>query len=339
MISSAKCSPLVSILIPSYNAERWIEEAIASALQQTWENCEIVVVDDGSTDRTLEIAERFQSPKVKIHQQDNQGASSARNLAFELSSGDYVMWLDADDMMSSDKIERQVERIRLLESERFMISCGWKHFHYDPQRGGLNRNSLWADLTREEWLYRKLANNDHQQTATWLISRELALEAGKWDERMITDDDGDFFLRVLMVSNGVKFVEGPLVYYRRTPFGSWGDLTSCPLRLQAQWLSMQSHVRNLLFLEDSPRSREACINFLQRWFHHYYKDEVELVSEFESLASDLGGELQPPRLAWKYRWVQKIFGWSTAKWASQVVPQVKSRAIDRWERRKFDKSS
>src|SRR4029450_13201330 len=101
--------PLVSILIPAYNAERWIADTIRSALLQTWPRKEIIVVDDGSTDRTLQAARHFASPTVSIVTQENQGASAARNRAFELCQGDYIQWLDADDLLALDKIAKQVE--------------------------------------------------------------------------------------------------------------------------------------------------------------------------------------------------------------------------------------
>ena len=84
--------PLVSILIPAYNAQRWIADTIRSAIEQTWPNKEIIVVDDGSTDETLSIALRFANTNVTIATQANQGASAARNKACSLCRGDYNGW-------------------------------------------------------------------------------------------------------------------------------------------------------------------------------------------------------------------------------------------------------
>ena len=110
-------APLISILIPAYNAEKWIAETLESALAQTWPNKEVIVVDDGSTDRTLLIARQFESPWVKVLSQPNQGASSARNVAFGLSQGDYIQWLDADDVLAPDKLAQQME-VAALVSKR-----------------------------------------------------------------------------------------------------------------------------------------------------------------------------------------------------------------------------
>ena len=99
---------LVSILIPAFNAEAWIGDTIRSALAQTWQRKEIIIVDDGSTDETLAIARRFASKELVVVGQENQGAAAARNHAFSLSQGDYIQWLDADDLLSPDKLARSV---------------------------------------------------------------------------------------------------------------------------------------------------------------------------------------------------------------------------------------
>ena len=99
--------PKVSILIPLYNSENYIEETIQSCLNQTYENIEIIIVDDGSTDKSLQIAKSFESGKLKVYSQPNSGACKARNLAFEKSIGDYIQYLDADDLLSENKIENQ----------------------------------------------------------------------------------------------------------------------------------------------------------------------------------------------------------------------------------------
>src|SRR5438876_760555 len=100
--------PLVSILIPAYNAEEWIADTIRSAIGQTCPRKEIIVVDDGSSDRTAEVAQRFASKEVTVVSIQNQGAAAARNHALRLSQGDYIQWLDADDLLAPDKVERQL---------------------------------------------------------------------------------------------------------------------------------------------------------------------------------------------------------------------------------------
>src|SRR5215813_13975286 len=101
--------PLVSVLIPAYNAASSVAATLESAIGQTWPRKEIIVIDDGSTDRTLDILQRFESKDVRIITQDNQGAAATRNRLFSLSQGDYIQWLDADDLLAPHKISSQLD--------------------------------------------------------------------------------------------------------------------------------------------------------------------------------------------------------------------------------------
>src|SRR5207237_10738940 len=190
-------TPLVSILQTAYNAERWIGDTIQSALTQTWPRTEIIIVDDGSRDRTLRVARQFASRNVSVVTQQNQGASAARNKAFELCQGDYIQWLDADDLLAPDKIARQMEAATELKSRRTLISSAWGYFIYSRNRASFVPTALWCDLASVEWLIRKIGQNLQMPTATWLVSRELTQSAGSGDARLLVDDDGECFSRVV----------------------------------------------------------------------------------------------------------------------------------------------
>src|SRR5690348_8947510 len=120
--------PLVSILIPAYNAAPWIADTIRSAIGQTWPRKEIIVVDDGSKDQTFAVARRFASKEVLVVAHENQGAASTRNRLLSLSQGDFIQWLDADDLLSLDKVEKQIEAATENENSRTLLSSGWGYF-------------------------------------------------------------------------------------------------------------------------------------------------------------------------------------------------------------------
>src|SRR6516225_815324 len=143
-------NPLVSILIPAYNAEKWIADTIQSALTQTWSRKEIIVVDDGSSDTTVEVAQRFSSKELTVVTKQNQGAAATRNHALQLSQGDYIQWLDADDLLGPDKIERQLRALQGHEGERLLLSSSWGYFNYRPSRERFVPTALWQDLSRVE---------------------------------------------------------------------------------------------------------------------------------------------------------------------------------------------
>jgi glycosyltransferase involved in cell wall biosynthesis len=325
-------TPLVSILIPAFNGERWISDTIQSALDQTWKHKEIIIVDDGSKDNTLMIAQRFASKDVLVAHQVNQGASAARNKAFSLCQGDFVQWLDADDLLSPDKIEKQVVLSERLANRRLLISSPWGYFFYRPHKATFLKTPLWDDLSPVEWLIRKMGQNLHMQTATWLVSRELTEAAGPWDTRLTLDDDGEYFCRVLLASEGVRFVPGSRVYYRVSGTTSLSTLDRSRKKFESQWLVIQMHIQYLLSLEDSKRVRAACVRYLQTWFPHFYPEHKDLVFQFEALARELGGALQPPLLSWKYAWIQKAFGWTLAKRVKMALPQWKASLV-----RSYDK--
>src|SRR5262245_12357649 len=124
-------NPLVSILIPAYNAQEWIADTLESAVGQTWPNKEIIVVDDGSRDQTLAVAQRCADRGVTIVAQPNQGAAAARNTAMAHSRGDYIQWLDADDLLSPDKIAAQIAAAaRPPFTRRTLLSSPWGRFLY-----------------------------------------------------------------------------------------------------------------------------------------------------------------------------------------------------------------
>ncbi len=324
--------PLVSILIPAYNAQQWIADTLRSAIAQTWERKEIVIVDDGSSDQTLMIARQFESDSVRIVAQKNRGAAAARNHALTLSRGDYIQWLDADDLLAPDKIERQMAVLDHNVSRKTLISSEFGRFLYQWRRAQFDRTALWEDLSATEWLLRKMGENLYMQTATWLVSRELTEASGLWDTRMLSDDDGEYFCRVLLKSDGTRFVPDARVYYRGFQFDSLAYVGKSNRKREALWISMKLHIGYLRSLEDSPRVREACLAYLQRNLINFYPERLDIVQEAEHLAENLGGDLRPPRLSWKYSWIKTTFGWTTAKNASLEMRKIRwsiQRSLDR----------
>ncbi len=327
--------PLVSILIPAFNAQEWIADTLRSAIAQTWHRREIIVVDDGSTDQTLAIARRFEADQVRVVTQQNQGAAAARNQCLSLSRGDYIQWLDADDLLSPDKISRQVEALDRGVSKRTLLSSGWAPFLYRYYRAEFVPTALWCDLSPVEWLLRKMEQNLHMQTATWLVSRELSEAAGPWNTQLLGDDDGEYFCRILLASDGVRFVQGARVYYRKPGSGSLSHIGRSERKMVAQLKSMEMHIGYLRSLEDSDRVRAACVRYLQNWLINFYPERLDLVKKAEDMAKDLGGELKEPSLSWKYSWIKPLFGWKLAKRARLMLPEVRAAITRSWDRAMF----
>ncbi len=322
---------LVSILIPAYNAEQWIGPAITSCLRQTWPNTEVIIVDDGSMDGTRTVARRFESKSVKVVKQENRGASAARNRALSLAQGDYIQWLDADDLLHPEKISRQMGSGDCRANPRLLLSSAWGSFSVSPERAVFVPGPLWEDLEPAEWLFRKLYHNAWMSPQSWLASRRLTDLTGPWDERLSLDDDGEYFCRMVVASEAIRFVADAKSYKRTGNVASLSsDINLSDRKKESQFLSMCRHIEHLRSLEDTPRTREACVRYLQRWLIYFYPDHTAILEQASSLARSLGGELHPPRLKAAYRLVQALFGWNAAKQAQGFVKKTKRRAATGW---------
>lgn len=312
-------NPLVSVLIPAFNSQEWIADTIESALAQTWAHKEVIIVDDGSRDQTLAVAKRFASKRVLVLSQDNQGAAAARNKALSLSQGDYIQWLDADDILGAEKIARQMQVAIALSDKYKLLSSEWGGFLYRLHEANFVPTRLWCDHLPVDWLINKMQYNLHMQTATWLVSRELTDRAGLWDSNLSFDDDGEYFCRVLLQSNGVKFVPGSKVFYRQLGVGNLSTIGQSDKKLESLLRSIQLHIRYLHSLEESDRVRSASVQYLQTWLRCYYPEKPDIVEKLKEMAIGLGGQLSAPSLSWKYEWLCTVFGWETAKQVQQTL--------------------
>lgn len=327
-------SSLVSILIPAYNAEKWLAYTLRSALAQTWANKEIIIVDDGSTDCTLEIAEefaeKFREHAITVLRTQNRGQSAAMNTAFAWSHGDFIQWLDADDLLAPNKIEKQMAA---ASGPGVMLSSQWAPFFYRTRGAKFVHNSLCENLTPVEWMLRNLRDNVYMVPATWLVSRELTEAAGPWDETLKYNQDGEYFSRVLLNSEGTRFVPDTGAYYRASGTGSVSYIGRSRAKKTAMLRSMKLHIQYLRSLEDSERVRRACVKYIQDWIIFFYPECLDLSAELIALATSLGGDLERPRLRQKYAWMEQIIGFEAAKRLQDVLPQMKAAAI-----RQFDKT-
>jgi hypothetical protein len=218
-----------------------------------------------------------------------------------------------------------------------LLSSGWGLFLYRYHRAHFKATALWNDQPPLEWLLHKMGENLYMQTATWLVSRELTEAAGPWDTRLLGDDDGEYFCRVLLASDGVRFVPKARVYYRGPglAFLSLSHIGTSDRRIQAHWLSMKLHIGYLRSLEDSQRVRTACLGYLQNSLNYFYPEKVEIVAEAQQIARELGGQLESPRLSWKYYWMKAIFGWRLAKIGQRFLLTLRWSVEKSWDKTLF----
>lgn len=307
--------PLVSVLIPAYNAAPWLGQAVESALSQADVRTEVIIVDDGSTDATLEVARSFGRRGVQVVHQPNAGASRARNHALSLAQGDFIQWLDADDLLAPGKLSAQIGRAREAGGPDVLLMSAFGEFFHDPRRARRQPNALWQDADPLEFLIARFDQGLWVSPAAWLVSHELTRAAGPWDERLRLDDDGEYFTRVVARARRVAFTPDAQACYRRGVAGSLSRTTT----LQASaslLLSIQLCADHLLALEDSPRTRTAMLRYAQRWVDrsdHFHPDRGDLLPRLQAWAAALGGQVTPPRPGWKYLAIQRLLGWQATR--------------------------
>ena len=322
---------LVSIIIPAYNAECWISDTIRSALSQTWPKKEIIIVDDGSTDNTLTAARTFESEIVKVVAQQNKGASAARNEGLRFAQGNYIQWLDADDLLAPDKISHQLKRINRGKDSRVLLTSSFGTFFFCHERANVSPTALWRDLSPVDWLFHKFNENVWMNPAVWLVSRKLTEQAGPWDERLVRDNDGEYICRVVAASEKVQFVGEGMSYYRVGNIGSLSASTSDKAS-ESMLLSKSLCIQYLLSLENSERTKAACLNSLQTLLSSFSPGQKELIAKINDLASELGGSLKPPRVNWKHYPVEMLLGRE-----GRIKTMNNWRAVKYLMRRNWDK--
>ena len=323
--------PLVSILIPSYNSETWIKSTIECALAQTWKNKEIIIVDDGSTDNTYSIAKQYESKYFKVITQVNSGACVARNRALSLSQGEFIQWLDADDLLASDKIENQLSGSDLNSESEVIHSCAWGYFYHRISKTKYYSNNLWQNLSPVKWLQISLGEGSFIPSHAWLVSRRLTELAGPWDERLKRNQDGEYFCRVVASSEYVKFHANAKCYYRK------GNLFSISMSrskeiVESLNLSNNLCIDHLLNLENNEVSRKACANFLKRVNNKIHPTNVEIILENQKRIVDLGGEIVFPTKTKKFTIFKYIFGIKTALMLKEQLWNLEIIFRKKWDK-------
>ncbi|MET0244931.1 MAG: glycosyltransferase family A protein, partial [Flavitalea sp.] len=199
-----------------YNSAATIEETVESCVNQQYANVEVIIVDDSSKDDSFAVAEKLaeEYTNVKVYRQPNSGACRARNLAFEHSSGEYIQYLDADDILSLDKISAQME-LALANERNDMFFCRWQRFTGSTSAAVPNNLFIYKNYpVASNWLVDSWFGRGALQTACWLLSRDLVIAAGEWNETLLKNQDGEFFSRAILKADKMFYEPKGIVYYR-----------------------------------------------------------------------------------------------------------------------------
>lgn len=213
--------PRVSVLLPTYNRAAYVGQAIKSALDQTYADLEVVVVDDGSTDNTVEMVRSFTDGRVRFIRQDNKGISGALNTAFRASRGRYVAILNSDDLWLPELLE---EEVPVLEANPD-IGLVYARAQAMDTLGRPLGQVLGAPEKYRGQTFASLLYGDHVCGVTAAFRRELAEQVGLWDESLVANEDWDMWLRLSLVCR-FRFVDRVLARFRIHP----GNITGASHR-------------------------------------------------------------------------------------------------------------
>ncbi|MEJ5992828.1 glycosyltransferase family A protein [Pedobacter sp. Du54] len=304
-------NPLVSVCIPVYNAEEYIGASIDCIVNQSYQNIEIIIVNDGSTDNTSAILKGFTDPRIIIINQTNKGQCAAANAALEASKGSYIKFFDADDILSDNFIENQV--LRLNGRTNAIASASWGRFYDDDiNTFSLNTEKIWKDMSPLEWIIGSINGSSMMQCGLWLIPRQILEKSGPWNEELTLINDFEFFIRVLLESEEILFTEDAILYYRSGISNSLSG-TKSKAAYQSAYTSTELGVKHILKSENSSRTREVCANVFQLWSYEFYPSEIELYHQSRAWVKKLGGSKLKFPTGGKTKILVNILGWKLAK--------------------------
>ena len=232
-------NPIVSVIIPVYNGERYLAETIESVIAQTEVNWEIIAVNDGSTDISQTILEGYAKKipdRIRVIAVENRGVSRARNTAVAAARGTYVAFLDQDDLWAPRKLERQVE----MFSRDKNLGISFTNVMFIDEKGSVHReNVLKFGLKHRGNVFEYLIFENFIGISSVMLKKELYVKTGGFDPRFFIAEDYDFLLKVTHESS-VDYIDEPLLLYRE--HGDSGTHTKID-RLIDEALSISNHWR------------------------------------------------------------------------------------------------
>ncbi len=314
--------PLVSICMPAYNAGAFIAEAVQSVIDQTYNNWELIIVNDGSTDDTQSIITRFEKDeRIKSLVTTNGGAARARNIAFSHSNGDYIIFFDADDLLSPNFLQTQLTKA--LASPDLLVLADWGRFYNNEPITAIVEQVFYDELRFDEWICDYWYNcNPMTNPGRAFIPKTLIEKGGIWNERLSLNDDLEFFTRIMLHTEKIVFNHEGILSYRSGILGisSLKGKTAFESSFTAIELSVKMALAQY---SDREIIRQSCANIWQNLIYEIYPEYPDLVKKAElSLAG-----LPVPTLPYPSGGITKVlarfFNWKTVKLIKKQLQPIK----------------
>lgn len=206
---------LVTVVMPTYNEEEFVEDAIVSVLRQSYDPVELIVVDDGSTDATIERATSYER-QLRLLTTPQEGASHARNMGASAANGEFLLFCDADDCLGLSAIEGLAEEQMSVDSQRAISVCDWAYLMLDESCEWVKKSPSGSSFEpeKEDALGAWISGRFYPSCAV-MWSRRLFDEIGGWDESLTANQDGDLVIRGLLSGGRIAKSDAGRSYYRQ----------------------------------------------------------------------------------------------------------------------------
>lgn len=310
----------VSVIIPIYNAGASLHRTMKSVLAQTYPHLETILVDDGSKDESFSIAKQYESSNVHVLQQPNAGAAVARNTGLKKATGTFIQFLDAGDMLSTSKIEEQVRALQSSTSK--LAVCNYIQFTKEEELNHPAKTDqssfIYSTNNSQEFLIKLWGGEgllNFIQTNSWLVPKALIEKAGMWRNYRCPDDDGEFFARVVLASDGIVFTPGVYNYYHITP-GGVNQLSKSKNKkyLQNSLLTIDLKHQYLLQKGMHPLLNKAIAAQYLRFAVDMFPAQKKLSAIAYKRYKNLREKASLPVLGGSFiEVIKKIFGWRAAR--------------------------
>ncbi len=303
----------ISVVIPAYNAELTILPTIESLQQQTFSDFEVIIINDGSTDRTLELLQNFEDPRLKIFSYENGGLSVARNRGLAQATGEFIAFLDADDLWTPDKLELQLAALQKHPEAGLVYS--WTYYLDEQTKTTYTGISLFFEGNVQANL---LVNNFIASGSNPLIRRQVTESVGEFDTACAGCADWDYWLRI---SACWTFVVVPKhqIFYRQ----SLGAMSSKVKAMEEAGL----FVIEKAFLA-APPEYQYLKNQSVAWLYEYS------TQQYLKHSTDIIGVNQAGQKLWQAirlhpqilldNYAQTLLQWLIKKWILVGIKQIKA---------------
>ena len=256
--------PLVSVIMPAYNASETIVESVNSILSQEYSNWELIVIDDGSTDDTYQKVCSIKDTRIIIYQETNKGVAATRNQGIKAAKGKYISFLDSDDLWNKEKLKIQVNYFETNENQFGLVHTAYKEFDKKSEYYPKPLKQL-AGLKIEGEIYEDLLVHDFIATLTVMVRKDVFKDIGYFDVTLSGPEDWDLWIRISRIFN-IGYIDIPLAMYRLNPSGLSKNIFKFEDQL---WKVMEKHLlqSNL----SSQKKRLGLWLFFRHMSHSYAK--------------------------------------------------------------------